>query len=59
MERVLDFASTRGVTVATPRPGESVEPTEPLTTKKWWPDVPFETFDEAPAYSTGVEALLD
>lgn len=58
MERVLIAAEKRGVTVATPRPGESVEPTEPLRTSKWWPTVPFDSVQDSPAYSTAVESLL-
>ncbi|MEJ1972948.1 MAG: MBL fold metallo-hydrolase [Lacunisphaera sp.] len=41
VERVLAAAAKAGVTVATPRPGESVEPGLPLATKRWWPELPW------------------
>lgn len=52
VERVLAEAAVRGVTVATPRPGESVEPTLPLTTTRWWPQLPWETALQHPIRSS-------
>ena len=52
VERVLAAAATRGVMVATPRPGESVEPTLPLVTTRWWPSLPWETAQQAPIVSS-------
>lgn len=52
VERVLAAASREGVTVATPRPGEGVEPGAHLATDRWWPDVPWRTAEESPIVST-------
>jgi len=52
IERVTAAAALRGVTVATPRPGESVEPTLPLRTTRWWPVLPWETAAQHPIVST-------
>ena len=52
IERVLAAATRGGVSVATPRPGESVEPGKSLVTKRWWPDVPWSPADETPIVST-------
>lgn len=52
IERVLAAASTAGVTVATPRPGESVEPDAPLAPQRWWPDLPWSPADRTPIVST-------
>lgn len=54
VERVVVDAKRRGVTVATPRPGESVEPTRPLVTTRWWPSLPWETAVQHPIRSTQV-----
>jgi L-ascorbate metabolism protein UlaG (beta-lactamase superfamily) len=54
IERVLAAAAPRGVSVATPRPGESVEPTLPLATSRWWPSLPWETAAQHPVVSTQV-----
>ena len=58
MERVLVAAESQGVRVATPRPGEMVEPAELAAPTRWWPTVPWETVAEAPAWSSGVGHLL-
>ena len=52
VERVLAAAADAGVTVATPRPGESVEPSAPLATARWWPELPWSRADETPIVST-------
>ena len=52
IERVTAAAALRGVTVATPRPGQSVEPTLPLRTSRWWPSLPWETASQHPIVST-------
>jgi L-ascorbate metabolism protein UlaG (beta-lactamase superfamily) len=54
VERVLAEAQVRGVVVATPRPGESVEPTLPLVTSRWWPHLPWETATQHPIRSTQI-----
>ena len=59
MERVLVAAERAGVRVATPRPGDMVEPATLGAPARWWPTVPWETAEQAPTWSTGVERLLD
>lgn len=57
VERLLVAAARNGVTVATPRPGESVEPGVRLTTKRWWPDLPWSPADKTPIVSTAAGKL--
>jgi L-ascorbate metabolism protein UlaG (beta-lactamase superfamily) len=52
IERVTAAAALRTVSVATPRPGESVEPTRPLRTAQWWPALSWETAARHPIVST-------
>ena len=52
IERVLSAARRRGVRVASPRPGESVEPVERPEPKRWWPQRPWQRADEAPVVSS-------
>jgi len=52
IERATASASARSVVMATPRPGESVEPTLPLHTTRWWPALPWETAVQHPIVST-------
>jgi L-ascorbate metabolism protein UlaG (beta-lactamase superfamily) len=46
VERVLAEAARTGTTVLTPRPGEPVGPGQ--ATDRWWPDLPWESADQAP-----------
>jgi L-ascorbate metabolism protein UlaG (beta-lactamase superfamily) len=55
MERVLAAAQKLGVRVASPRPGESIEPSNPPPVERWWPALPWDTVDDAPVISTGLE----
>lgn len=55
IERVLVAADAAGVSVATPRPGESVEPTAMGSQTRWWPMVPWQGVADAPAWSSGTE----
>jgi L-ascorbate metabolism protein UlaG (beta-lactamase superfamily) len=55
-ERVLAAAERAGVTVATPRPGESITPATPHSGQHWWPDLPWKTADEVPIVSSGMPA---
>lgn len=55
-ERVLVAAERAGVTVATPRPGESITPVESHTGRHWWPDLPWETAEAVPIVSSGMPA---
>lgn len=58
MERVLVAAQRAGVRVASPRPGEMVEPATVGAPVRWWPTTPWVPVEKAPAYSSGVGALL-
>lgn len=57
IERVLATADSQGVRVATPRPGDMVEPARLGPIVRWWPSVPWQTAAEAPVWSHGVEHL--
>jgi L-ascorbate metabolism protein UlaG (beta-lactamase superfamily) len=54
IERALVAAAREGVRVATPRPGELVEPSALRPVERWWPALPWRTADEAPIRSTGI-----
>lgn len=56
VERVLTAAEHAGVTVALPRPGESIAPDAPRPDQRWWPAVPWQTAEEAPIVSSGLPA---
>jgi L-ascorbate metabolism protein UlaG (beta-lactamase superfamily) len=58
IERVLVAARAEGVRVASPRPGDRVEPATVTGAERWWPNVPWQTVQRAPAYSTGVGHLM-
>lgn len=53
-ERTVAAAEAAGVRYAIPKPGQSIEPTEPMTLTKWWPEVPWRTAEEHPIVSTAV-----
>lgn len=53
-ERVIAEADRTGVPVAIPRPGESVDPADGPSVERWWPDLPWQTADEAPVVSSGL-----
>jgi L-ascorbate metabolism protein UlaG (beta-lactamase superfamily) len=55
-ERVLVAAEAAGVSVAVPRPGQSVDPLDPPVTERWWPDLPWQSAEEAPVVSSGLAA---
>jgi L-ascorbate metabolism protein UlaG (beta-lactamase superfamily) len=57
VERVLAAAKAEGVRVATPRPGELLEPSQSLAARNWWGNVPWQTAAEAPVSSSGVVRL--
>jgi L-ascorbate metabolism protein UlaG (beta-lactamase superfamily) len=54
IERVLAAAAPHGIVVATPRPGDSVEPGAMVPQSRWWPEVPWEGAAEAPVVSSGL-----
>ncbi len=51
-ERSLAAARCAGVTVATPRPGESFDPTDPPPPTRWWPQVAWRTAAQKPQRAT-------
>ena len=55
IERSVAAAREAGVTIVTPRPGESFEPANPPPVEPWWPDVPWRTAEEYPIVSTKVD----
>jgi L-ascorbate metabolism protein UlaG (beta-lactamase superfamily) len=52
VERAVAAATRAGVSLATPRPGESVEPTVGDPTTRWWPDLPWSPAEQTPIVST-------
>lgn len=54
MERALLESKARGVTMVTPKPGQSVQPEAFTGYTKWWPDVTFETRTVHPIASGNV-----
>ena len=59
MERSIAAAKRLGVTIATPRPGESLElgGNSVPQVERWWPDVPWATVEEEPCWSSSVDEL--
>lgn len=57
VERTLAEGQRLGVTVATPRPGESVDPEAEVAESRWWPDVPWRTAEQDPIVARGVDEL--
>ena len=55
VERVLVAAEKVGISVAVPRPGESVEPVNPPQLARWWPSIAWKTGEQAPIVSSGLE----
>ena len=54
VERVLVAAKQAGVEVAIPRPGETLDASNPSALVRWWPELPWETADQAPVVSSGL-----
>jgi len=54
IERAWAAAQLAGVTVLTPRPGESIEPDLAPAADRWWPAIPWKTAAQAPIVSTQV-----
>ena len=53
-ERVLVAAEKAGVPLALPRPGESITLDAPPVVEPWWPELPWQTAEEAPVVSSGM-----
>lgn len=56
-ERVLAAARAADVRVATPKPGQSIDPFAAPPVERWWPELPWRTAAEAPVVSSGLERL--
>jgi len=48
IERALAAGHSAGAVIITPRPGQSVEPTEERPQERWWPELPWRTGAEDP-----------
>ena len=57
-ERVLVAAEKAGVPISVPKPGESLEPANPPQVARWWPSIPWQTAEETPVISSGIEQPL-
>ena len=57
IERVLVAADVYGIQVVTPMPGESINPDAPEAVAHWWPEVPWQTAEEAPVRSSGLDTV--
>lgn len=55
IERVLVAAEAQGVTVATPRPGQSFEPANVPPVQRWWPDLPWRPEADYPIVATKMD----
>jgi L-ascorbate metabolism protein UlaG (beta-lactamase superfamily) len=55
IERTLAAGHDAGAVVVTPRPGQSVEPTEERPQERWWPDLPWRTEAEYPIVADHAE----
>jgi L-ascorbate metabolism protein UlaG (beta-lactamase superfamily) len=54
VERVIAAAQKAGVAVATPRPGESIEPAGTDLVNRWWPKLPWRRAEDYPIVSSGL-----
>jgi L-ascorbate metabolism protein UlaG (beta-lactamase superfamily) len=52
IERIRVAAEVAGIRVAYPRPGESIT-LDDVPTAAWWPEIPWDSAEEAPAISSG------
>ena len=52
VERLVIAARKVGVTLALPKPAGSVSSSVPPPTKRWWPNLPWQTAEEAPLVSS-------
>ncbi|ATB29974.1 MBL fold metallo-hydrolase [Melittangium boletus] len=55
IERALVAARSAQVTIAQPRPGESLEPEARPEPSRWWPDLPRQTAEQNPIVSSQME----
>lgn len=55
IERTVVAAEAANVTIVSPKPGGSFEPSEPPKVERWWPELPWKTAEEVPITSTKVD----
>ncbi|MCA9605676.1 MAG: MBL fold metallo-hydrolase [Myxococcales bacterium] len=58
IERILQASRRRGVRLATPRPGESIEPSGEVPSERWWPELDHQSAADAPLVATGLDESL-
>ena len=58
IERAVIAAKAAGVRLATPQPGELLEPSTMGPQRHWWPTLPWRTAAQAPVLSTGTAHLM-
>jgi len=56
VERLLLAADKAGIKTVVPKPGQSVEPSSPPELVRWWPEIPWQTAEEHPIVSSGMES---
>jgi L-ascorbate metabolism protein UlaG (beta-lactamase superfamily) len=56
-ERLMAACADTEVSLAIPRPGEMVDIASPPALTRWWPKLSWQTADEAPVISTGLEGV--
>lgn len=52
IERALAAATNAGISIVTPKPGESFDPIHPPPPQQWWPSLPWKTAEEDPIVSS-------
>ncbi|MCP3103904.1 MBL fold metallo-hydrolase [Myxococcus sp. K15C18031901] len=57
-ERTVAAARDASVRLVLPRPGESFEPTSADLHAKWWPELSWETAQQHPVLSTGMDGVV-
>jgi len=58
-ERTIAAAERLGIPLAMVHPGSSFDISSAPTVTRWWPTLPWETVDQAPAWSSSVESIID
>ena len=53
-ERLLVAAKAANVPLSIPKPGQSLEPSNPPPPGRWWPELPWQTVEEHPIVSSGL-----
>jgi hypothetical protein len=53
-ERLL--AASNDISIVVWQAGQSIDPTNPPALARWWPQVPWQTAEEAPVVASGMEA---